>query len=266
MTRLLFNCDDFGRSHPINAAILLAHREGLLGSASLMVTGEAFESAVMIARSNRSLKVGLHVALTDARPLLRPERIPDLVTHRGFLHSPAIAGLQLAACAGAREQAVREIRAQFERFMSTGLTPYHVDGHHHLHMHPFVFRECIRCAKHFGFQRIRLTREFGSPLPPRRDDNRFAAKLAYHFTFRALSSLCRRMLGNGSPRCLDGLLGLWETGRMNEAYLHRAIPRLPGGDWEIYVHLGSDGAEEELPALMSPALKEMLTQRQILLL
>ena len=56
MLRLLFNCDDFGRTPEINAAVLKAHREGVLGSASLMVTGAALDEAVEIARANPSLR------------------------------------------------------------------------------------------------------------------------------------------------------------------------------------------------------------------
>jgi len=46
---LIINADDFGRSASINRAIIRAHREGVLNSASLMVAGEAFEEAVELA-------------------------------------------------------------------------------------------------------------------------------------------------------------------------------------------------------------------------
>ncbi|MGH7993509.1 MAG: ChbG/HpnK family deacetylase, partial [Limisphaerales bacterium] len=34
--RLIVNADDFGRSHSINEAVIRAHREGILTTASLM--------------------------------------------------------------------------------------------------------------------------------------------------------------------------------------------------------------------------------------
>ena len=46
--RLIVNADDFGASSEINAAVLRAHREGILTSASLMVGGAAFDEAVAI--------------------------------------------------------------------------------------------------------------------------------------------------------------------------------------------------------------------------
>src|ERR1051325_8571977 len=50
--RLIVNADDFGRSSSINAAVIRAHREGILTSASLMVNEPAFAEAVALARQN----------------------------------------------------------------------------------------------------------------------------------------------------------------------------------------------------------------------
>jgi len=266
MIRILFNCDDFGKTHQINAAILQAHREGVLGSASLMVAGDAFDEAVEIARANPSLKVGLHLALCDAKPLLSRTQVSDLTGKDGHFLSPSTAGIRLAFCPKARAQAVNEIGAQFDRFAATGLSRSHVDGHHHLHMHPFVFRECVDWARRMGFMRIRIAREFGNPLPPRQDFRGFAIKLVQHFTFMSLVPVCDRMLVGFSLRQLDGVLGIWENGRMNEGYLLGAIPRLPDGDWEIYVHIGSEGSEEELPAMLSSSLKRLLQELDIAVL
>ncbi len=264
MIRLIFNCDDFGKTHEVNTAVLKAHQEGILGSASLMVTGNAFSEAVEIARTHPSLKVGLHLALNDAQPVLPKEQIPNLVDPHGRLHqNPGTVGLRIAFCPRTRAQARAEIAAQFDRFAATGLPRSHVDGHHHLHMHPFVLRECIQWAERLRFTRIRVAREFGNPLPPRRDSKKFIAKLFRHWTFLALAAFPNRLLSHSSLQKLDGVLGLWETGRMNENYLLQTIPKLPAGNWEIYTHLGSKGAEEELPALLSLQLKELLQQRGI---
>lgn len=262
MTRLLFNCDDFGKTHEVNAAVLKAHTEGVLGSASLMVAGDAVEEAVGIARAHPMLKTGLHVVLNDGRPALPPGKIPSLVGPDGLLlKSPAAIGIRLACCGVARSQAAAEIAAQFERFETTGLPRHHVDGHHHLHMHPFVFRQCVRHAERAGFARIRVTREFGNPLPPRRDGADFVVKLARHLVFLGLAAACRRALSDTRLKACQGVLGLWETGRMNEAYLLKAIPNLPSGDWEIYSHPGSGpGGAEELAALLGPQLKTLLQE------
>ena len=72
--RLIVNADDFGRSHSINEAVVRAHRDGILTSASLMVNGHAADEAVQFARQNPRLGVGLHLTLvcgTSALPRVK---------------------------------------------------------------------------------------------------------------------------------------------------------------------------------------------------
>src|SRR5206468_4073876 len=60
---LVVSGDDFGAAPEVNAAIVRAHRDGILTSASLMVTGDAVEEAVALARAHPRLAVGLHLVL-----------------------------------------------------------------------------------------------------------------------------------------------------------------------------------------------------------
>ena len=48
-----------------------------------MVTGDAFLEAVEMARAHPTLKVGLHLALSDAKPALPIKQIPALVQSDG---------------------------------------------------------------------------------------------------------------------------------------------------------------------------------------
>src|SRR5512136_950130 len=50
--RLIVNADDLGRSASINEAVIRAHREGILTTASLMVNEPACDEAVALARPN----------------------------------------------------------------------------------------------------------------------------------------------------------------------------------------------------------------------
>ena len=81
--RLIVNADDFGRSTGINQAVIQAHREGILTTASLMVNEPGLAEAVELARENPRLGVGLHLALSHGRSALPPEKIPGLVNARG---------------------------------------------------------------------------------------------------------------------------------------------------------------------------------------
>jgi len=81
--RLIVNADDFGRSPSINEAVIRAHREGILTSASLMVNEPASDAAVELARQNPSLGVGLHLTLVLGHATLPPQEIPGIVNECG---------------------------------------------------------------------------------------------------------------------------------------------------------------------------------------
>src|SRR6266568_7473359 len=156
--RLIVNADDFGRSASINEAVIRAHRDGILTTASLMVNEPAFAEAVTLAREHPRLGVGLHLTLVCGHSALPPGRIPGLVNERQeFTSNPAAAGFCYFFYRGLREQLRAEIHAQFQQFKATGLNLDHVNGHLHLHLHPTVFDLLMEDASELGIQRMRLT-------------------------------------------------------------------------------------------------------------
>ena len=139
--RLIVNADDFGRSHAINQAVIRAHREGILTTASLMVNEPAADEAVALARANPGLGVGLHLALVCGRSALPPSAIPHLVnTNSEFTNNPVAAGCRYFFSSQCKAELRDEIAAQFEKFRATGLPLDHVNGHLHMHLHPAVFK------------------------------------------------------------------------------------------------------------------------------
>jgi chitin disaccharide deacetylase len=158
--RLIVNADDFGRSHSINEAVVRAHREGILTTASLMVNEPACDEAVALAKENPRLGVGLHLALLFGRSALSRERIPGLVNARGeFSESPVHAGMKFFFERALCDQMEAELEAQFARFHATGLKLDHVNGHLHMHLHPTVFEILMRRAREWGITHLRLTCE-----------------------------------------------------------------------------------------------------------
>ena len=91
--RLVVNADDFGRSSSINQAIIRAHQEGILTTASLMVNEVACQEAVVLAKARPTLGVGLHLTLLCGHAALPPQQLPGLVNNQGeFTSSPVMAG------------------------------------------------------------------------------------------------------------------------------------------------------------------------------
>ena len=79
MKQLIVNADDFGLTTGVNRGVVRAFQDGIVTSASLLVTGSAFEDAVALAQQNPKLDVGLHLALVEERAVLRPDVLPTLV-------------------------------------------------------------------------------------------------------------------------------------------------------------------------------------------
>jgi chitin disaccharide deacetylase len=263
---VILNADDFGASSTTNAAILLAHREGVLTSASLMVNEGGAPEAVDLARANRGLGVGLHLVLSNGLPALPPAEIPALVDAYGrFRNDPAIAGLRGFFLPSARRQIRREVAAQFERFAETGLEWSHVDGHQHLHLHPIVWDAVLEQTRRFPVRWIRIPYE--EFLPATRE--RIAGRRVEWLFFRALRKRCLRSLKRAGMASAERVYGHLETGRMTEEYVMQLLARLKGRLSEIYFHPGTphamplratdgDGTDVELHALLSERVRERI--------
>ncbi|MCL5099489.1 MAG: ChbG/HpnK family deacetylase, partial [Candidatus Omnitrophica bacterium] len=160
----MVNADDFGLSTAVNQAVVRAHRQGILTSASLMMGGAACDEAVEMARQNPRLGVGLHLTLVCGPSVLPSSEIPGLVDSRGqFSNDPVRTGFRYFARPSLLPELKREIRAQFDKFSRTGLRLDHVNGHLHLHLHPTVLRVLSEHAQGWGIRRMRLTND---PLVP----------------------------------------------------------------------------------------------------
>ena len=259
MSFLAVTADDFGLAPEVNEAVEIAHRKGILSAASLMVTGPCAADAVRRARAMPRLRVGIHLAVTDARPTLPPQAIPALLGREDRLSADLAAlGVWLALSGSARRQMRAEIQAQFSAFRATGLPLDHVTVHQHFHLHPLVATMVIEIGKRYGALALR------TPCEPRRI-LRDVDQLAVHER-RLVESACAALLKAKAERAgwltPDGVFGLRRSGRITAERLSRLIARIPPGFWEIYAHPatrddfagGAPGYRyaEELAALIAP--------------
>jgi chitin disaccharide deacetylase len=261
--RLIVNADDFGRSHSINQAVAQAHTEGILTTASLMVNGPAAEEAMTIARQLPSLGVGLHLTLICGTSALAPHLIPGLVDSSGcFSNDPVRAGFRYFARRRLRVELHRELEAQFQRFHATGLPLDHVNGHLHFHLHPTVFRILMAHAAPWNIRHLRLTCD---PLAfsLRLTRGRLSYRISHALAFGWLARRARPALAQRGIRHTQRVYGLLENGRVDEAYVTALLERLPSGESELYSHPSLDDCKNEFEALVSPRVRELLTQRKV---
>lgn len=261
--RLVVNADDFGRSPSLNQAVIRAHREGILTTASLMVNEPGFEQAVTLARQNPGLGVGLHLTLLCGHAACPPAEIPGLVDAQGrFSDDPFDVGLRYFLRPSLRAQLAAEIAAQFARFYATGLKLDHVNGHLHLHLHPAVFGILTQPAPSFRLTHMRLTRD---PfwLNARLASGRWCYRLTHSVVFGLLSARARGTLRRLGVRHTARVFGLLQDGRVDENYITRLLPRLPAGDSELYSHPSLDEFRHEFEALISPRAKALVEESGI---
>jgi len=267
--RVIFNADDFGRSHAINEAVIRAHREGVLTTASLVVNGEAFDEAVALAQGHPTLGVGLHLTLVNGRSTLPAAEIPGLVNERGeFSFGPVTAGLRCFFRRSLRPQLAAEIAAQIAKFHATGLVMDHLNGHLNFHLHPTIFGILMWAGKapllsphstrlgdrSVALPPVRLTRD---PfwLNAKLAHGQWFYRLSHAFIFNLLSARARPALARRGVRHTDTVFGLLQNARVNEDYLLKLLPRLPVGDVEIYSHPCLEKFPDEFTALTSPFVK-----------
>lgn len=258
MRTIVITADDFGFSESVNEAVERGFREGVLRSASLMVAAPAAADAIARARRLPGLRVGLHVTVVQGQALLPAADIPHLVDLKGrFPDNLLAAALRWFFDGASRRELGLEIAAQFAAFRATGLSLDHVDVHNHMHLHPSVLSEILRNLAP-GEAAVRLPRE---PLA--------RAGLA-GVLLAPWIALIRARLRRAGLAHNDWLLGVRDSGRVDEACLLEYLDQLPLGDVEIHLHpaVTRDAAvaaampgyfnEAECAALLSPAVAARL--------
>ncbi|WP_268237276.1 hopanoid biosynthesis-associated protein HpnK [Undibacterium terreum] len=251
---MILTADDFGLHTGVNEAVELAHRDGVLNAASLMVSAPAAADAVQRARRLPQLRVGLHLVLADGQATLPRADIPDLVDANSRFGSNMVRdGFRFFFFPHIRRQLAAEIRAQFQAYAATGLPLDHVNTHKHFHLHPTVLSLILRIGREFGLRAMRLPLEVGAPL-----------------LLRPWLALLRRRLRAAGIVHNDYVVGIAGSGKMDEAALLAALHGLPRGIIEIYLHPGvASGAQvapsmsgyrhaDELAALLSPRVRSAL--------
>lgn len=275
MKQLIITSDDFGLSSGVNLAVERAWRDGILTCASIMPGESAFDDAVLIARRNPALQIGLHLTLVQGRAVLPPDSIPELVDGEGrFSKNPVAAGMRYFFDRGLFCQLKREIEAQIVRVKDAGIPLTHIDGHLNIHLHPTVFSILTELMPRHGIRSFRLSRErLSHNLSFDRD--RRIGKTVERIIFGSLANNALPRLDELDILYAAEVKGVLNSGRMTEAYIMNIMDGLQDGQTEIYFHPGilpdteitsrmpDYRHEEELAAITSPAVINKLKQLRI---
>lgn len=241
---LIVTADDVGLHPGMTEGAIRAHRDGIVTACSIVANGAAFDDAVARLRDVPTLEVGVHLALVEERPLTSI-RFPKKYTSFVPLYLARVISIDAIE---------RELSAQIERVLDTGLSVTHLNGHQHLHMLPRIFGVVRRLAGEYAIPYVRVVDDHGGMARP--------------FSMRALSALGRRVRREGLTN--DRTIGVAIAGHLDDV-----VPLLDHveGITELVTHPGVDVSgydwgydwDRETRALCDPRLPEELARRGIAL-
>ncbi len=240
MRRLIINADDLGINSQRSHGIFMAAEEGVVSSVSLLANCSDSENAARRA-SQRDVPTGLHLNFTEGAPLSKDGHIQSLLTTDGYFLGRDDLRRRLGEGEIEPEHVEREARAQVEWFLEHRGQPTHIDGHHHIHVHPFIVRVLAPILDRYGISYVRIPSEppvpFGYEVEPER--SKFIEKIS------AEAEDARKLLAAHNVRGSDHFRGLAYTNHASMRNMRHTLGRLPDGVTEWMVHPGSPNPNAE---------------------
>jgi predicted glycoside hydrolase/deacetylase ChbG (UPF0249 family) len=130
--RVLLRADDIGMNHSVNMAVKQLAETGISFSTSVMFTCPWYQEAIEILEKYPNISVGVHLTLNAEwknykwGPVLGRSAVPTLVDSNGYFYSSAAEFLTKNI---SLEEVEKELSAQIERALKSGLKIDYVDYH-----------------------------------------------------------------------------------------------------------------------------------------
>lgn len=237
MKRLIVNADDFGLHSEINRGIIKGYKDGFITSTSLMCSAPAFSDAVELAKECPGLGIGVHLTLVGGvKPLLPIEEVASLVDERGLLFPDYIAfSKRFYTGTIKKSELEKELRAQIECALATGLAITHIDSHQHTHVLPGINDVVLDLCKKYKLSKIRIPQEaytFNGGFEA--SWGRTIGRNGLTFFSKILKNKAQAV-GISST---DNFFGMLAGGNLNARLVRNIIKQLPEGSSEIMTHPG----------------------------
>ncbi len=159
--RIIINADDLGISPAVNQAIFGLMDSRRLTSATLLANGAALEEAVARIPDYPHCSFGVHLNLTEGRPLTSNSDLRLILDETGRIVPDAIRRVPLTS--SLRRAVYCEWAAQIEKLLSLGVPISHIDSHHFVHTIARLFFVLKRLQRRYGIRRVRLSKNLYSP-------------------------------------------------------------------------------------------------------
>ncbi len=278
--RLIVNADDFGLNKGVTDGIVRAHLEGVVTSTSLMANMPGREYATSLRSSVPGLSIGVHLTLTQGRPVLPPEQLSSLVDSKGYFYSYPEAIRRFKHRRASSKEIEAEFRAQICWLKEHGIAPSHADSHHHIHLYPCSIGAYRAAIVKEGIPYSRAPRHWSYPAvgiiggPHGGGTIRRLAVSAYMEYLQRIT-LRRMILPKSCVTAHPRFQHKWTN--IAEGW-SQILNNLPPGDFELGCHPGlldnsasqpdeiADRRALELLVLTSQEIKDIIANREIQLI
>ena len=153
---IIINADDLGMSQEVNDATFGLMDQGLVTSASIIANSPMVEEACAKIASYPQCSFGIHLNVTEFRPLTDAGSLSPLLDTNGKFVSERLWEISIDSKLTAG--IFQEFSAQVERLAGLGVEISHIDSHHHVHTLPRIFPVLKRIQKRFQIRKVRITK------------------------------------------------------------------------------------------------------------
>ena len=230
MLIIIVNADDAGISREVNQAIFELMSRKQLFSTTLLANGPALEEAVARIPAFPDCSFGVHLNLSQFRPLSNHPGLAPLLDERGEFNNDIIRRLRPSP--GLLRGVYAEWCAQLDRVREAGVTISHLDSHQHVHTCPTLFPVLKMIQKRYGIRKVRNTRNFYGPSVASPSRSARLSKAVWSMALRVLPPRTRttNVFTNVRDFFATPACGVWAAAHTVELMTH---PGNPGSGDEV---------------------------------
>ena len=225
MKNLIVNADDFGLTPGVTDGIIKSHLDGIVTSTSALLNSPHIQNDLpRIRRECPGLGIGVHMVITEGKPLMHLSQAASLVNENGYFHElhhhpDRINTLDL-------DEVFMEWKSQIETFFGFGFPPDHLDSHHHIsYFSAGLFEVMLRLAAKYD-------------LPIRFPPPEFIESLG----IEKISDLLVNYGVRAPGACITSFYG--DDNSVSQENILRIITAIKEGAYEVMCHPGY--ADQEL--------------------
>lgn len=263
MKKIIINADDFGLDSQVNQSIIKCFKEGVLTSCSILANASRLNEAIELSRSIPNFDVGIHLNLTQGKPILPSPQVKTLIDKQGYFYNYFYFFWNLYQNKINFEEIEKELNAQINKLKSKNIKISHTDSHQHIHMFPQILPIVVKLLKEHHINKIRHPKEdFFSGF----DQNSFFSKKWYKkIILLTVCLLQKNVLLKSNLKSPDFFQGMFYSENLNTNKLIKIIEKTKEGVTEIMVHPKSVNGPET-KALTNLDIKKIIKNKKIKLI